>query len=33
MANDIDFAKFQELVKANQDKVNRLFARLLEILG
>ncbi len=30
---EIDFAKFQELVKENQAKVNRLFARLLEILA
>jgi 5'-methylthioadenosine phosphorylase len=30
---DIDFAKFHELVKDNQAKVNRLFARMLEILG
>ena len=29
----IDFAKFKELVKDNQARVNRLFARLLEILG
>jgi 5'-methylthioadenosine phosphorylase len=29
----IDFAKFKDLVKDNQAKVNRLFARLLEILG
>jgi 5'-methylthioadenosine phosphorylase len=29
----IDFAKFRELVKDNQIKVNRLFTRLLEILG
>jgi 5'-methylthioadenosine phosphorylase len=29
----IDFAKFKELVKDNQAKVNRLFARMLEILG
>jgi 5'-methylthioadenosine phosphorylase len=27
----VDFEKFRELVKANQRKVNRLFARLLEI--
>lgn len=32
LATEIDFAKFQELVKANQEKVNRLFTRLLEIL-
>ena len=30
---EIDFATFKELVKANQQKVNRLFARMLEILG
>ena len=30
---DIDFAKFHELVKDNQAKVNRLFARMLELLG
>ncbi|MSU69455.1 MAG: purine phosphorylase [Opitutaceae bacterium] len=29
----IDFEKFKKLVKANQLKVNRLFARMLEILG
>ena len=29
----IDFAKFRDLVKANQEKVNRLFERLLEILA
>ncbi len=29
----IDFAKFKALVKDNQAKVNRLFGRLLEILG
>jgi 5'-methylthioadenosine phosphorylase len=29
----IDFALFHELVKANQEKVNRLFARLLALLG
>jgi len=29
----IDFAKFKDLVKANQEKVNRLFTRLLEILA
>ena len=28
---EIDFAKFKELVKDNQAKVNRLFARMLEI--
>lgn len=33
MAEGIDFEKFSELVKANQQKVNRLFARLLEILA
>jgi 5'-methylthioadenosine phosphorylase len=30
---EIDFAKFKDLVKENQAKVNRLFVRLLEILG
>jgi len=30
---EIDFAKFKDLVKDNQAKVNRLFTRLLEILG
>lgn len=30
---EIDFAKFKDLVKENQAKVNRLFARLLEVLG
>jgi 5'-methylthioadenosine phosphorylase len=30
---EIDFAKFKELVKDNQAKVNRLFGRMLEILG
>lgn len=30
---EIDFAKFKALVKDNQTKVNRLFARMLEILG
>lgn len=30
---EIDFDKFHALVKDNQTKVNRLFARLLEILG
>ena len=30
---DIDFVKFKELVKHNQARVNRLFVRLLEILG
>lgn len=29
----IDFAKFKELVKDNQTRVNRLFQRMLEILG
>ncbi|HWA09624.1 MAG TPA: MTAP family purine nucleoside phosphorylase [Opitutaceae bacterium] len=33
LQDDIDFAKFKELVKANQQLVNRLFARILEILG
>jgi 5'-methylthioadenosine phosphorylase len=30
---EIDFAKFKDLVKENQAKVNRLFQRMLEILG
>ena len=30
---EIDFAKFKDLVKDNQARVNRLFVRLLEILG
>ncbi len=30
---DIDFARFNDLVKDNQAKVNRLFTRMLEILG
>jgi 5'-methylthioadenosine phosphorylase len=30
---EIDFVKFKELVKDNQAKVNRLFIRMLEILG
>ncbi len=30
---EIDFARFKDLVKENQGKVNRLFTRLLEILG
>ena len=30
---EIDFAKFKDLVKSNQEKVNRLFARILEILA
>lgn len=30
---EIDFVKFRELVKDNQAKVNRLFERMLEILG
>ncbi len=30
---EIDFAKFKELVKDNQARVNRLFSRMLEILG
>lgn len=33
MSEEIDFAKFRELVQANQAKVNRLFTRLLEILA
>ena len=30
---EIDFTKFKDLVKDNQAKVNRLFTRMLEILG
>jgi 5'-methylthioadenosine phosphorylase len=30
---EIDFAKFKDLVKDNQARVNRLFSRMLEILG
>ena len=30
---EIDFSKFKDLVKDNQARVNRLFARMLEILG
>ena len=30
---EIDFVKFKELVKDNQARVNRLFARMLELLG
>lgn len=30
---EIDFAKFKDLVKSNQERVNRLFSRMLEILG
>ena len=30
---EIDFARFKDLVKSNQGKVNRLFARILEILA
>jgi len=30
---EVDFAKFKTLVRANQRKVNRLFARMLKILG
>jgi 5'-methylthioadenosine phosphorylase len=30
---EIDFTKFKDLVKSNQEKVNRLFTRLLEILA
>ena len=29
---EIDFARFKDLVKSNQEKVNRLFTRMLEIL-
>jgi 5'-methylthioadenosine phosphorylase len=30
---EIDFGKFKDLVKTNQERVNRLFARILEILA
>ena len=30
---EIDFVKFKDLVKSNQERVNRLFTRMLEILG
>jgi 5'-methylthioadenosine phosphorylase len=30
---EIDFATFKDLVKTNQERVNRLFTRMLEILG
>jgi 5'-methylthioadenosine phosphorylase len=30
---EIDFAKFKDLVRLNQERVNRLFVRMLEILG
>ncbi len=30
---EIDFAKFKDLVKENQARVNRLFSRMLELLG
>jgi 5'-methylthioadenosine phosphorylase len=33
MGDAVDFEKFHELVKSNQVKVDRLFTRLLEILG
>lgn len=33
MNAEIDFEKFRDLVKSNQQKVNRLFTRFLEILG
>ena len=33
VGTEIDFTKFKTLVMDNQEKVNRLFARLLEILG
>lgn len=32
-ATEIDFVKFKALVQANQEKVNRLFGRMLELLG
>jgi 5'-methylthioadenosine phosphorylase len=30
---EIDFSKFKDLVKTNQERVNRLFTRMLEVLG
>ena len=30
---EVDFSRFKELVKGNQERVNRLFIRMLEILG
>ena len=30
---EIDFARFKDLVKTNQQRVNRLFTRMLEVLG
>jgi 5'-methylthioadenosine phosphorylase len=30
---EVDFARFKDLVRTNQEKVNRLFTRLLELLG
>jgi 5'-methylthioadenosine phosphorylase len=30
---EIDFARFKDLVKTNQERVNRLFTRMLEILS
>jgi 5'-methylthioadenosine phosphorylase len=33
MNEEINFERFRELVKSNQQKVNQLFTRLLEILG
>jgi 5'-methylthioadenosine phosphorylase len=30
---EIDFSKFKDLVRTNQERVNRLFARMLEILA
>src|ERR1700690_3066073 len=30
---EIDFARFKDLVKTNQERVNRLFTRMLEVLG
>ncbi len=30
---EIDFLRFKDLVRANQERVNRLFSRMLEILG
>jgi 5'-methylthioadenosine phosphorylase len=30
---EIDFARFKDLVKTNQERVNRLFTRMLELLS
>jgi 5'-methylthioadenosine phosphorylase len=31
--SEIDFDRFKDLVKSNQERVNRLFTRMLDILG